>query len=203
MNKIASLSLILALTLALSGNAWAQTKLTSTESATTKQVTLREKIASRSALIKERLTAAKLEACERVVQSLTTRSIKMSESMAKHLGVLEKSQTKIEALAARRVAAGKTINGYAGLLAAANAAKANAAAAVAEISDPPALDCSTGSPKASVTEFKSSFKAAREALYNYHRALRNLLVAVASVTGQENKSATASGKPATSSSTTR
>lgn len=210
MNKIIAFSLAIALSLAITGNAWAQTKPTSTSSATvkpvtstTKQVTLREKIASRSALIKERLAGAKLQACEKVEQSLTTRSNKMSASMTKHLGVLEKLQEKIGTLAAKRIGQGKTINGYAALVTAANESKATAASAIGEVKDPPAIDCSSDNPKAAVTEFKTSFKSAREALHNYHRALRNLRVAVASVTGQENRSATSSAKPATSSSTTR
>lgn len=176
---------------------------TTSATAQNKLTNLREKVASRTALAKDRLAGAKLQACERVEKSLTDRSKKMSESMAKHLGVLEKIQTKIESLAAKRVAAGKTITGYAGLLTAVNAAKAQAMAAVAEVKDPPAIDCSSDNPKAAVAEFKGSFQSGRTALQNYHKALRNLLVAVASVTGQENRSATSSSKPATSSSTTR
>lgn len=209
MIKIISLSLSAALFLAISGSAWAQTKRSSTESATVKpekiakQVTLREKIASRSAAVKERLAGSRLQACKKVEQSLTTKSNKMSESLTKHLGGLEKLQGKVETLAAKRTGQGRTISGYAVLVTAANEAKAKAAAAIAEVKDPPAIDCSSDNPKAAVAEFKSSFKSAREALQGYHRALRNLLVAVASVTGQENRTSSSSAKPATSSSTTR
>lgn len=191
--------------LALSESPSSRKSVLATTSATTqtKFASLREKIASRSSLLKDRLAGAKLQACEKVEKTLTERSQKMSELMTKHFGVLEKIQAKIEALAAKRVAAGKTINGYAGLLTAANAAKEKAADAVAEVKDPPSIDCSSDNPKGAVAEFNSSFKSGRTALQNYHRALRNLLVAVASVTGQENKSATSSAKPATTSATIR
>ena len=209
MNKFISLSLAIALSLTMSGSAWAQTKQ-STESGTvkpvtttTKTVTLREKIASRSAAVKDRLAGAKLRACEKVETSLQVKATKMSGSMVKHLGVLEKLQTKIENLAAKRVENGKTIPGYAGLLTAAKAAHDKAAEEISAVKDPPTIDCSSDNPKAAVTEFNSSFKSSRTALHNYQRSLRNLLVAVASVTGQEKKSATSSAKPSTSSSNTQ
>lgn len=209
MNKIIILILALTLSLTMSSGVWAQTK-ESTSSGTVRPApssarvtSLKEKIASRSAAVKERLAGSRLQACEKVEQSLTTRSNKMSQTLTKLLGVLEKLQEKIGTLAAKRIGQGKTITGYSALVAAANEAKEQSVAAIAEVKDPPAIDCSSDNPKAAVTEFKSSFKSAREALHNYHRTVRNLLVAVASVTGQENRTSSSSAKPTTSSSTAR
>lgn len=201
MKMLLSSLLSLTLVLTLTGGAFAQTSETqatrSGKTATT-AATLKERVAQKA---KERLAGAKLEACKRVEASLKNRVGKLSQAMVRHLNAFEKVQEKIENLAAKRTAEGKVIPNYDTLLATANAAKVKAQTAVNDVKDPPTFDCSSDNPKAAVTEFKGSFGETKNAFKAYHTALRNLLVAVASLTGQENRSATGSAKQATASGT--
>jgi chromosome segregation ATPase len=155
-----------------------------------KLANLRQRIASKAA---DRLQGARLQACERVERNLNSYASKISNALNNHISALNRLQTRIESLAADRQASTKVSN-YAALLAAVNSAHEAADASVDDVKDVPEIDCSTENPKGASTEIKDSFKDAKAALKAYHKALRNLLVAVATE-GKNNPGATTSATP--------
>lgn len=57
------------------------------------------------------------------------------------------------------------------------------------------FDCSQVNPKSQVTQFKQDMQIVKKALKNYRTSIKNLIVAIHSVTGAQNREGTGSSKP--------
>lgn len=87
---------------------------------------------------------------------------------------------------------GKTVNNYSELVADIQAKKAAVHSAVTTAqTDTTNFTCNTG-PKEQLTQFRYDMQAVKTALKNYRTSIKNLIVAVRSVTGAMERSGTAS-----------
>lgn len=146
-----------------------------TESARPNLKNLRDRIATKAA---QRLQGAKLQACERVEKNLQNYLTKVSGALNRHLAALNRLEDRIVGFADSRGVVSKITN-YNELLAKVTSAHSAADAAILDFKDAPSFDCSGDNPKAIGTEARDSFKTAKDALKAYHKALKDLLVAVA------------------------
>jgi ribosome-associated translation inhibitor RaiA len=170
-NKVSIFSLTLALTLAATGSSFAVTDA---------------RPATGAAQIK-------LDVCQRHESKILSRMDHVIKQLDKHLGVFEKLQKRVEARLEKVTKEGKTVPNQATLVIAMNDARARAEAAIA-IAKGKTFSCTDTDPKADLAAFRDAVKDAKRALHNYRLAIKNLNVAISSVTGETERSATGSSK---------
>lgn len=84
---------------------------------------------------------------------------------------------------------GKTVSGYDALVTDIQAKKAAVETALNKVqNDANSFSCTSSSPKAQMTQFRQDMQAVKKALKGYRASVKNLIVAVRSVTGSENRS---------------
>ena len=88
------------------------------------------------------------------------------------------------------VPGGKTISNYASLAADIQAKREAAQVAVIKVHQDEILNfnCTSANPNAQITQFRDDMQAVKSALKDYRTTIKNVIVAVYSVTGTENKS---------------
>ncbi len=80
---------------------------------------------------------------------------------------------------------GKTVTNYSTLVAAIATQKTAVQTALTTAqNDANAFSCTSGMPKQQVTQFRTDMQAVKEALKDYRTSIKNLIVAVHSVTGE-------------------
>lgn len=144
-----------------------------------------------------RLTEAKLRACqakEKAIKKRTERLGKLATNM----------QEKFEAIAgrveeyytAKVVPSGKTVANYNSLVADIQTKKGTVRTALAQAQGNAAsFACSSDDPKGQLAQFKDDMRAVKTALKDYRTSIKNLIVAVRSVTGATERNSTVSPKP--------
>ncbi len=104
-------------------------------------------------------------------------------------------ETKFDAIATRVenyytnkvVPRGKTVANYNTLVSDIQTQKTNVQTALKKAqTDANSFSCTSGSPKAQLTQFREDMQAVKEALKDYRTSIKNLIVAVHSVTGRAN-----------------
>lgn len=133
----------------------------------------------------EKLTEAKLKVCqnkEAAIQRRDDQLTKMAENM---LVKFDSIATRVETYYTdKAVPAGKTISNYDALVA--EIAAKNSAVQVEldqATADAAAFDCASDDPKGQLTQFRTDMQAVKQALKDYRTAIKNLIVAIRSVTG--------------------
>lgn len=138
----------------------------------------------------------KIKACQAREASIKTRMTQLTE-------LTTKMETKFDSIATRVkdyytnkvVPSGKTVSNYNTLVAAIATQKTAVGTALATAqTDANAFSCTSTTPKTQVTKFREDMQAVKQALKTYRTSIKNLIVAVHSVTGEENK-ATPTTKP--------
>lgn len=136
-----------------------------------------------------RLEGAKLQACQARENATKTRSKRLTR-------LATTMQEKFDAIAKRVedyyttkvVPSGKTVSNYDSLVADIQTKKNAVQTALTNAqSDLSGFSCTDNNPKAMITKFNEDMKAVKSALREYRMSVKNLIVGVHSVTGQENR----------------
>ena len=139
-----------------------------------------------------RLTEAKLRACqarEDTIKKRATRLIQLATNME---GKFDKHAQRVEEYYTSKVVpSDKTVANYESLVADIDAKKAavGVALSIAQ-NDANNFNCTGDDPKGQLTQFRKDMQAVKKALKDYRTSIKNLIVAVRSVTGtteQDNK----------------
>lgn len=162
---------------------------------------LRSQVASQTAERKEfaaqRLDAVKLKVCQRLSETIVKRSTKLTEraeNMEKvfdrHAGAVEKYYLE------KLVPKGQVLPNYNALLADIQAKKDVITPLLDKAkTDAAAFSCTGDNPKAQLDTFRDDMQAVIKALHAYRTSIKNLIVAVATLKGDnDNKSATGSAR---------
>ena len=134
-------------------------------------------VAERRAVVNEKLTTAKLKACEKRQANVNNRTERIAARATKHLGVFTTISERVQDFYTTK---GYAVENYDSLLAEVNTAKATAETTVAEISSKKASFSCEDNPRQGLVAFKESLKASTTALKDYRTAIKNLIVAVKS-----------------------
>ena len=138
--------------------------------------------------VKMRLQDAKLRACQARENGIKNRSIRLAD-LAKDM------QYKFDAIAKRVqdyytntvVPSGKTVANYDVLVADIQTKKTTVQTTITNAQNNfSGFSCVSDDPKGAMAQFKEDMKLVKQALKNYRTSIKNLIVAVRSVTGEEN-----------------
>lgn len=136
---------------------------------------------TRKEVVREKLDAQKLKACEKRQTNINTRTARIAERGTKHLELFTKIAERVQAFYASK---GNSLANYDELVADVAAKKAAAESAVAVITDSSAtFNCSEGNPKQLISSYKEALDSRHAALKEYQTAVKNLIVGVKSVNG--------------------
>ncbi len=153
----------------------------------------------RKAAAKVKLSQGKLKACEARERNIRNRSEKLATSSAKMAEKFAKISLRVQQFYTDKVLpSGKTVANYDELVASSEAKKMEVKTAIlAAQEDLTGFSCTGDDPKTMLGNFNSSMKEVKGALKEYRTSIKNLIVAVHSVTGEANKmkDATRSAKP--------
>lgn len=135
--------------------------------------------------VQNRLTQARLRACQAKENAIRNR--------AKHLGDLATTMEKTFDAIAKRVEdyyttkvvpSGKTVAGYDSLVGDIATKKTAVQTALTKAqTDAEGFACDSTDPKGQLTQFREDMQAVKSALKDYRTSIKNLIVAVRSVTG--------------------
>lgn len=198
MGILGKLVLIFLLLLFTTGNdVWAKT---TTDSATTKNPfeTIREKLLERRENVQEKRQevrtkvtakrdAVKQQRCEvkekvldNRITSLTRLVTNMEEKFSAIVERVKKHYTE------KILPKGKTVENYDALLSDIDSKKVAVDATLTSAkTNADAFTCDSDDPKAQLTQFRKDMQAVKSALKDYRKSIRDLIVAVKSVSGQE------------------
>lgn len=140
--------------------------------------------------VKTRLQDAKLRACQARESAIKTRSSGLGKLADSTINHFDKIATRVENYYTNTVVpSGKTVPNYDQLVSDIQTKKEAAEAAVKKASDDATqFLCTSDDPKAALTKFKDDMQLAKKALGDYRTSIKNLIVAIRSVVGDENNS---------------
>lgn len=131
----------------------------------------------------EKLSAAKLKACEKHQQNISNRMTKISERATKHLELFTTISERAQKFYTDK---GVTLGNYDELVAAAEAKKAAAESTISSLTSAKAeFTCDSANPKQAVEEFRTSLKSTITALKEYRTAVKDLIVGIKSVNSNQ------------------
>jgi len=143
---------------------------------------------SQRELTQTRLQDAKLRACQAREKGIKNRSTGLAD-LAKNM------QDKFDVITRRVqdyytntvVPSGKTVTNYDALVSDISTKKTAVQAALVKAqNDVNGFACTSDNPKDTMMKFKDDMQAVKQALKDYRTSIKNLIVAVHSVTGEEN-----------------
>lgn len=136
-------------------------------------------IAERREAAGEKLSAAKLKACENRKANINNRMTRISERATKHLEVFNAISERAQTFYTEK---GKTLTNYDQLVANVTAKKAAAESVIASMTTATTeFTCDGVNPKQTVEEFRTGHKSAITALKEYRTAIKDLIVGIKSV----------------------
>lgn len=136
---------------------------------------------------------SKLEACMAREAAIKTRSTNLNRMAT---GMLDKFDLIVKRVQDYYVASGKTVAGYDALVAAIATKRAAVLTALtAAQTDVSGFSCTVVDPKRHMTTFQTHMKGVKAALNEYRTAIKNLIVAVRSVVGDEQSDGNKSPRP--------
>lgn len=135
------------------------------------------------------LSEVKLKACRGVETGITERINKLNSYSANMLEKFDSIAMRVENYYTEKVLpSGKTVSNYSSLVADIALKKATVQTTLGEAEHNGAeFSCSGDSPKNRLKKYRIDMQAVKGALKNYRTSIRNLIVAVHSVSGEENK----------------
>ena len=139
-----------------------------------------------------RLTGQKLQSCQTRENAIKNRATHLAD-------LVTGMETKFERIAKRVqdyyintvVPQGKTASNYDSLITDIQVKRETAQVALIKVHQDEALNfnCTASDPKAQMTQFREDMQAVKSALKDYRTSIKNLVVAVRSVTGEIEKEA--------------
>ncbi len=148
-----------------------------------------QKSATRSAIGKEKLTEARLRVCQKIETAVQKRSARIASRATNMEKVFDSIAARVEIYYTDKlVPKGKTVANYDSLVGAIEAKKEAVGAAVGVAqADAASFNCSGEDPKGQIGAFRTDMQTVIKALKEYRTSIKNLIVAVRSVTGAENR----------------
>ncbi|MBI4029548.1 MAG: hypothetical protein HY376_04255 [Candidatus Blackburnbacteria bacterium] len=133
-----------------------------------------------------RLTEARLKACQARESAITKRMTHLVELVTKMEGKFDAiAQRTEEYYTSKVVPSGKTAANYDTLVADIQTKKAAVGTALASAqTNSTSFSCTGNNPKGLLTQFRTDMQAVKKALHNYRTSIKDLIVAVRSVTGE-------------------
>jgi len=131
--------------------------------------------------------AGSMQACQVHEASIKTRMTHLTDLVTNMESKFDSIATRVERYYTNKVVpSGKTIPNYDTLVAAITTKKTAVATALSTAqTDANTFSCTSGTPKAQVTKFRVDMQSVKESLKDYRTAIKNLIVAVHSVTGED------------------
>ncbi|MCX6725943.1 MAG: hypothetical protein NT052_01320 [Candidatus Shapirobacteria bacterium] len=136
-----------------------------------------------------RLTEAKLKACQAQENAITQRMIRLMELVTTMEGKFDAiAQRTKEYYTSKVVPNGKTVTDYDALVTTIQTKKdAVQTALTTAQTNSNGFSCVGNNPKGLLTQFRTDMQAVKKALQDYRTSIKNLIVAVRSVTGTTEK----------------
>lgn len=140
--------------------------------------------------VQTRLQDAKLKACQARENAIKQRSSSLTKLVTTMEEKFDRIEKRVEDYYNSKVApSGKTVSNYANLISDIQTKKAAVPAALTKAqNDATDFSCISDNPKAQMTQFRVDMQSAKAALKDYRTSIKNLIVAVHSVTGETNRS---------------
>ncbi len=133
-----------------------------------------------------RLADTKLKVCQRREKQIDNIMARIADRGQRQVNLFSSIATKVEDFATKN---NKKPSNYDALVAAVNAAQANAQQTVDTVKNTSVtFKCDGSDPQGAAASFKTALKNEIAALKEYKTAVKNLIVGVKSVTGQTNSS---------------
>ena len=132
----------------------------------------------------ERLTEAKLKSCQAKEATIKQRSDQLTKTAENMLEKFDNIATRVEKYYSDKVVpSGKTVSNYDALVADIAAKKVLVQTALTKAqTDALAFSCTSDNPKGQLTQFREDMQAVKKALKDYRTSIKNLIVAVRSLT---------------------
>jgi len=138
----------------------------------------------------QKLTEAKLKACQNRENAIQTRSKQLTKTAENMLTTFDKIAGRVEQYyTSKIVPAGKTVANYDALVADITSKKTTVQTDLDKATaDTAAFSCTGNDPKGQLTQFRTDMQQVKKDLKEYRTAIKNLIVAVRSVTGTTERS---------------
>ncbi len=161
-------------------------------------------VASARAQAATKLAEAKLKSCQNREAALQKRSDQLVRMATNMQDTFTAIATRVKTYYTETVIpSGKTVSNYDTLVADIATKQAAVGTALAKSqSDALAFSCTSEDPKGQLTQFRTDMQAVKSALKEYRTAVKNLIVAVRSVTGTTQSSASPTTSPSPTATTT-
>lgn len=135
-----------------------------------------QEVADKKAQVKERTQAERQKACNARKTNLTNRMNNAVKRAQNHKAVFDKIYTKVKTFHDSK---GLTVQNYDTLVAAADAAGANAAASISALQSlDVSVDCTSSNVADSVSAFQQAVKASRDSLKTYRTAIVDVITSL-------------------------
>lgn len=156
--------------------------------------------ATRQAQAQTRLTEVKLRACQVREYAIKKRATRLTQLATNMENNFDKHAQRVEEYYTSKVVpSGKTVANYDSLVADIQAKKTAVATALSTAqTDANNFSCTGDDPKGQLTQFRKDMQAVKKALKDYRASIKNLIVAVRSVTGATERENKSSPKPTSS-----
>lgn len=135
------------------------------------------------------LEGAKLKSCQARESAIKNRSEKLTQLATNMMVKFDAIAQRVEDFyTTKLVPQGKTVANYDSLVADVQTKKIAVQTALTTAqADAASFSCTADNPKEMVTTFNTDMRAVKTALHTYRTSIKNLIVGVHSVTGQENR----------------
>lgn len=161
-----------------------------------------DKLTPQNATPPAKLETGKLKACQARQDSIKKRSAQLTKLVTNMEENFDSIAQRVEAYYTNKVLpSGKTLTNYNILVSDISAKKAAVQTGVAKASDDIAgFNCNSSDPKVQLTLFRNDMQGVKQELKDYRTSIKDLIVAVHSLTGSDNRdeSASPSAKPSRS-----
>jgi hypothetical protein len=138
---------------------------------------------------RNRLTEAKLKTCQARENAITKRMARLTELVTTMEGKFDAIAQRIEEhYSSKVVPSGKTVANYDTLVADIQTKKTAVQTALTTTqTNSTGFSCTSDDPKGLLTQFRKDMQAVKKALQDYRTSIKNLIVAVRSLTGTTEK----------------
>lgn len=143
------------------------------------------------AIAAQKLTEAKLKVCQNKEAAMQKRNDQLTKTAESMLTKFDSIATRVENYYTDKVVPnGKIVSDYDALVADIATKKSAVQTNLDKASaDAAAFNCTSNDPKGQLTQFRTDMQAVKQGLKDYRTSIKNLIVAVRSVTGTtENRS---------------